>query len=283
MKASGILLIILISVGVRFAGAQTLDETYTYAEALQSSGNYDLAVKNYKRVLFFDSAYQYPLTSRRLADCYYALENYADALYYYRHAFNEAGNDSLRAEATIMKAASNIKLGDYSSALIDIYSFEANTSSKHKYNLLMLEGIVNFNLAKYAESELNFLDASAMAGLSAEDRIRDFFVAVKKIESRYNPRVARTMSIIIPGSGQMYAGNFRSGLNSFVLTAGLFTLGVVMTQSLSIMDSFFIVVPWFQRYYMGGFKNAFNQTLDKQNEKKQEVLKNIVFQLKKAN
>lgn len=283
MKASEVLLTILISVCITSVKAQTLDETYAFAEKQMASGNYELAVKNFKRVLFFDTAFQFPGTSWQIAECYFASANYSDALYYYQLAFNETDNDSIKAAGTIMKAASNIKLENYNDALIDIYSFEGKASTLQLFDLRMLEGIVSYNMGDYDLSEQNFKEAAKMTCKLSDSDVDVFFTSVRKIEKRYNPKVARTMSIIIPGSGQIYSGHYRSGLNSFVLTIGLLTFGVYLTQGITPIDAFFIIAPWFQRYYMGGYKNAYNQALDKQKEMKSEKLREIVSRLSPSN
>lgn len=279
MKVSGALLIILISVCVNFSKAQTLDETYAFAEKQMVMKDYDLAIKNFKRVLFFDSAYKFPNVSWLIAESYYASSNYSDALYYYQLAFNETDDDSIKAAATIMKAASNMKLENYSDALIDIYSFDGKTTTQQLFNMRMLEGIITYNMGDYSQAEQNFKVAAQLTNTMSGEDISAFFSSVRKIEKRYNPKVARTMSIIIPGSGQIYSGNYRSGINSFILTAGLMTFGVYLTQGITPIDAFFIIAPWFQRYYMGGYKNAYNQALDKQNEIKTEKLREIVGKL----
>lgn len=283
MKVSGVLLTILISVCVNFSKAQTLDETYAFAEKQMERGNYDLAIKNFKRVLFFDSAYKFPETTWLIADCNFASANYSDALYFYQLAFNETDDDSIKAAGTIMKAASNLKLENYSDALIDIYSFQGNATPEQLFNLRMLEGIITYNMGDYGQSEQNFKEAAHFTNSLSEDEISTFFASVRKIEKRYNPKVARTMSIIIPGSGQIYTGNYRSGINSFVLTAGLLTFGVYLTLGITPVDAFFIIAPWFQRYYMGGYKNAYNQALDKQKDLKSEKLREIVNRLSNPN
>jgi tetratricopeptide (TPR) repeat protein len=283
VKVSGVLLTILISVCVNFSNAQTLDETYAFAEKLMARGDYDLAIKNFKRVLFFDSTYKFPEATWLIADCNFASGNYSDALYFYQLAFNETDNDSIKAAGTIMKAASNMKLENYSEALIDIYSFQGNTTPRQLFNLRMLEGIITYNMGDYSQAEQNFKEAAQLTNTLSVDEISAFFASVRKIEKRYNPKVARTMSIIIPGSGQFYSGNYRSGINSFVLTVGLMTFGVYLTQGITPIDAFFIIAPWFQRYYMGGYKNAYNQALDKQKELKTEKLRDIVNRLSKPN
>ena len=62
--------------------------------------------------------------------------------------------------------------------------------------------------------------------------------------------------MIIPGSGQIYAGDWRNGLNSLLLTGGLMTLGIYTISAAGFIDGIVMVGPWYQRYYTGGFKRA---------------------------
>ena len=60
----------------------------------------------------------------------------------------------------------------------------------------------------------------------------------------------------LPGLGQFYAGDIKNGINSLVINAlfvGLFTYSFV---TISPIDAYFSVLPWFQRYYKGGYTKA---------------------------
>jgi hypothetical protein len=62
--------------------------------------------------------------------------------------------------------------------------------------------------------------------------------------------------MIIPGLGQVYSHDIKSGINSLLLTSGLIALGVNISLKYSPVDAVFAILPWYQRYYTGGFEKA---------------------------
>ena len=70
------------------------------------------------------------------------------------------------------------------------------------------------------------------------------------------PKTAKILSMIVPGSGQFYAGDIKNGINSLLLTGGFIYLGVHAALNYGIINSLASASPWIQRYYLGGFKRA---------------------------
>ena len=84
---------------------------------------------------------------------------------------------------------------------------------------------------------------------------------------RTNPAIPTTMSIIIPGLGQLYLGDLKSALNSFMLTSGFALLFIHTALEYSLIDAAASVLPWYQRYYQGGYENAGKIALKKREKK----------------
>ena len=83
------------------------------------------------------------------------------------------------------------------------------------------------------------------------------------------------LSIILPGSGQVYSGDLKDGLNSLLLLSGLFYLGT----SGSLINPV-AIFPFFYRYYIGGILNAKQTAGEKRKEKQYDYyanLKEILF------
>jgi hypothetical protein len=135
------------------------------------------------------------------------------------------------------------------------------------------------------EKRLNFFLATCYFGLGDFSKARTYFEYcvelkdVKKVEdlfSRKNlqslsPKTAKILSMIIPGLGQAYSHDLKSGLNSLFLTSGLIALGINISIRYSPVDAIFAVLPWYQRYYTGGFGKARDIASRKRQVKRNEV------------
>jgi hypothetical protein len=84
------------------------------------------------------------------------------------------------------------------------------------------------------------------------------------------------MSIFLPGLGQFYAGDIKNGLNSLLLTGGFFTIGFIVAINYSLVDAMVAVVPWIQRYYVGGYNRAAGIAENKKKSKQDKVYQAIL-------
>jgi len=84
------------------------------------------------------------------------------------------------------------------------------------------------------------------------------------------------MSRIIPGSGQLYAGDIKNGLNSLLLTGGIALLGVHLYNQYSLFDAIMSAFPWFARYYKGGYHKAFEIAYQKRSIRRDRTYKQIL-------
>lgn len=259
-----------------FIKAQTPGQSYAFALFQSRQGNYDVAIKSFKRVQFFDEQNNFPGVYRMLADCYFQKANYEDAYYYYDLASVQPANDSVLPDIITRKVTCKLFEHQYQEALIELLSFNGYQDALQQRQFNMLFGITYFYLGEYNESKQYFLRSADSTGFQQIASLNTEFTRLKHIEKRYNPKTARVMSIIIPGSGQMLAGDYRNGTNSLLLITGLLTATAALSGTLSIFDSFIIIAPWFQRYYMGGYQKAYEITKLKQQKEKNKVLAQIV-------
>ena len=83
-----------------------------------------------------------------------------------------------------------------------------------------------------------------------------------RILFRPDKTLATILSIVLPGTGQIYSGDFKSGMNSILLLGGLYFIGSTLS-----VTGFIIVIPFLYRYYVGGILNARQAAEAKQKEK----------------
>lgn len=271
-----ILLLALFSFQTVIVVGQSPAETLNFAREQFKAGNYSMANKALNRLMFFDNGIEHPETFELLADSYFHLNDYSNAWNFYDLASIRTDHDSSRAEFTAMKAACRLYDKLYIEALMDLISFQGELTSDQQWQFDLLAGISTFYLDDYETAKSYLLKC---ADITSSPIIDSGFVAIGHLEKRYNPKLARVMSIIFPGSGQIYAGDIKNGFNSFGLVFGFAAVAAGLSTSIHFFDAAIIVFPWFQRYYMGGYQKAYTITLDKQKARKNEVLTHLLVVL----
>ena len=81
--------------------------------------------------------------------------------------------------------------------------------------------------------------------------------------------------MVLPGSGQVYSGNFSSGLNSLLLTTTALSVFTIISIRYSALDAILSVFPYYQRYYVGGVVNAINFAEEKNKLLYSETVNNL--------
>ncbi len=233
------------------ARAQDIEQTFQYANGLFAGREFENAVEVYKRVLFFDESGEYgPRIYKNIADCLYETEKYEEASGYYELAYASEFTDSLKNEINFRKASCYLILRQYEYAQIELLNltdslYDGQTRKKNYY-----EGMMYFAQSDFKSSEDSFKKL-----VSDTTEVHRLFRQNDRI-SKISPKKARILSMIMPGLGQFYVGDIKNGLNSFLLTGGLFYLGIRTGVRNTFMDAVVSVVPWVQRYYIGGFNKA---------------------------
>jgi hypothetical protein len=110
--------------------------------------------------------------------------------------------------------------------------------------------MITFSQGEYQKSKALFKEVSPDTSV-----VNELFIKNAKID-KLKPKTAKILSIIIPGLGQFYAGDVKNGLNSFILSGGLMFLGVRSAINNSVLDAALSIMPWYQRYYTGGYNKA---------------------------
>lgn len=271
------LLSIVFSLGFLLAGGQNADQTMAFAREQISYGNYNEAKKALSRVLFFDNGVQYPETFGMLADLYFRQSDFENAWNFYDHASIVSGNDSLKAEFTLLKASCRLYSRDYNESLMDLMSYQGNISDHQQQQFDILFAITYFYLNDYEKSELHFKKS---ADSTLYNTIEQGFLDISRAGKRYNPRTARLLSIFLPGSGQMYAGDYKNGFNSLLLVSGFAVAGIGLSGIVRFYDAAIIVFPWFQRYYMGGYQKAYSITEARRQSVRNDILRQLIEEMK---
>lgn len=235
--------------------SQNISQTLNLAQALFSENKYHEAASLYKRALFFSDITDKTNIALKMAQCYEFEGNMQQAARYYSYAVQPGISDSLMAKAVFSKVRVLINLNRYKEAELELISFANNNINIEQEKSFYLGAIYflqnEHNISK--EHWQNWLSASTNQEINA---LNNLFGSVNKIKKRYNPNIAKYLSIGLPGSGQIYAGNVPAGLNSLALVAVFLSMHIYFSYAYSFFDSMVLIYPWYYRYFAGGYMQA---------------------------
>jgi len=273
MRRKIIYTIIFSFIVINASRGQNIGETYQFAEKQFSAGNFQAALIEYQRVVFFDKENKFTDVFLKIANSFYAVNNYKKAAENYDIAARAISNDSLSAEMYFKKSLCYFKLGNYFFALNELLGLQVPASNyfQNKHNLFI--AIAWFGIG---DQESSFQHLSRIVPTDKIPQLEKIFDHFKKIQKRFNPQKVQTMSTILPGFGQFYVGNVSSGLNSVILIGGIAAVTVYIWQTYGFLDAILSMSSWYYRYYSGGTKNAKKLAVEKIAHEKEETYNEII-------
>ncbi|VAW20191.1 hypothetical protein MNBD_BACTEROID01-326 [hydrothermal vent metagenome] len=243
-------------VSAKQSSAQHLDEVISFAGRQFELGNYQLSAKEYNRAVFFGAGNQ-DMIYIKIAQCYFNTKDYALSNTFFDKSYFASSSDSIKAEAVLGKAFNNILQGRYMPALTELMNLDTMLCPAQDIKANFYAGIAYFGMNENQQAAESF--KACLKYMGQEEKMalmEDEFDAIRKWGERYNPKTAWVLSLIIPGSGQLYAGEVKEAANSMILTGGLLYLSILLSRRYSFFEAVLTVLPWFQRYYLGGAGKA---------------------------
>jgi len=242
-----------------------IESVIRFGDSLYFNRNYLPALREYQRAYFFANKDLKSSLGKKIADCFFSLENYNSAENYYDSALFYSSEDSLRISLELNSVLCIMMLNNFGNALMKLRDIQMIPFPYLQKKQILYQGICHFGNGEYDKSYNYF-----QAYLSPEDtikksRLKDLFENHKSLKRPYSS-LAVALSIVLPGAGQVYSGDIKDGLNSFLLLSGIVYLG----STFSFPSNLLIIAPLFQRYYAGGIINAKNKADSKRKEKQYE-------------
>lgn len=237
------------------ARSQSLNKVIEFADIQFVSGNFNAALIEYQRAMFFSPPGNQSYLFRQTANCYYSTGDYENAMAYYDHAYNNYEIDSLKLECLFQKSSCFILQKNFNFALVELYSIGENISEYFNQKKQFYQAVCYFGLEKFEESFNSFINSVPKGNEEIQLRLTELFDDKKRL-FRPNPKTALILSIIIPGAGQFYGGDIKNGINSFVLCGTILGIGFNIASKYGFLNAAISVLPWYQRYYQGGFNRA---------------------------
>jgi tetratricopeptide (TPR) repeat protein len=247
--------------------------TEQIADRFMQQGDYYAAAKFYSRVYFFSGKSELGRISGKLGQAYFAKGDFERAYNHLEQAQKLEQNDSLKTEWFLQKTAALALQHKYKLALLEMLNYRGKFTGEQKRKLHFIKGTVYFGEEKFEKAKESFKSAIDKKDTIALKRLDELFA--KKNIMRPNPKTAKWLSIFMPGSGQIYAGDLKNGINSLVLNGSLFYLFVRDAARFSFWESFIVFYPWIQRYYQGGYERAERIAVERRKQKRARIYRNV--------
>lgn len=214
-------------------------------------GNHDAAITEYKRFLFFHPR------ETRAAEVYYKIGQsyreqglWQDAIIAMRNAVLHASKKEIKSDYQLNLAVTLIASGNYDLARLELIK----VSIRHPFGPFYQRAI--FLQAVAFIYQFRWEEAQEVLEEYTTDEILDSLFNRAINLPRKSTRIARVLSSILPGTGQIYAGNWKGGLNAFLLNG---TLGYVAVDGIldqNYVDAFMWAYYILFRYYRGNVYRA---------------------------
>jgi hypothetical protein len=244
---------ILCFCGISFGiSAQNLEQTLGLADKMAESGNWDGALYYYERVLFFGEESITSLTWEKVANVHRALDHQEDVIDCLDAAFFTAESEERKEELVLKKAFYLLSVGRFYEGIAELKVLsdqQLDAEQLRRKNFLLAVGYLGAE--DFQTSERWFLALTDSTEFTKREQIQELFANIKL----RNPKTARTLSTIVPGAGQLYAGDGKAALNSLGLIGAFVGLGVLSSLEYSLLQSTW-ALPWVWRYYQGGILEA---------------------------
>ena len=247
-------------------------EVLELADWLLESGSYDEAVTEYKRFIFFNSesdrvGYAY----YRMGLAYRASGDWQKAIDALRESISAAKDLQTADERRIVLATTLIASGNYSLArleLLKVSDFSEDQSLRLKS--MYFDGIASLYMLDWDASQetLGKFYSEYDEGRMSR-RAKEINTIILKTRNSYRSgELAKSLSTLLPGLGQVYAGDWRDSLNALVLNGLLIGLTANSIYKRDYSDAALISYISL-RYYIGNRYQAemdarkYNESLDR--------------------
>lgn len=252
MRHFAVLAVILLLFTVDAGSAS--DPAVDFGDHLFALGNYDAAITEYKRFLFFNSHHlRSGEVQFKIGLAYRAQEWWAEAAEAMIGAIQRTTETELQAEMRVELAVTLIASGAYDLALVELIKVDMQSqSARLRHRARFLRGIAYLYQFKWEQArsvfEAYFDETPSAAGAAAE--IDALFSEAINLPQK-SEKTARLLSTFLPGLGQTYAGDWKNGLNALLLNGalGYVTLDAAIERDYddALLSFFFL----FYRYYAG--------------------------------
>ena len=265
----------VILLSLFYSSIATAEETpLALGDYFLSLGNYDAAITEYKRLLFFHP------DDARVSEVYYnmgfayrAQGLWQDAIAEMRTAVHHATDREKKSEYQLALAVTLIANQNYDLARLELIKVMMRAPSAPLYRrALFLQAVAYLYQFRWEEAR------KAMQNATADERLGALFASAINTRQK-SVKVAKILSAILPGAGQAYAGNWLDGLNALVLNGALGFIAVDTALDGHYVDAALWATTILFRYYQGNLYHAGKAVEEFNEEGSRHAAENILERL----
>jgi tetratricopeptide (TPR) repeat protein len=228
----------------------------TFAETLYQERKYYSAITEYKRYIFhYPEADEVNFARLRIGLAYKQGKRWDNARVWLGEARGAELLSAQLAIAEIYLAQRQLVMAEYVFAQLlgQIHSNSERARVRFERAKIYLNAF-EFEKAMEEFEEIGTVYSETLEGRKARLFARK--IAVNQVIPYRSPRVAKVLSSILPGGGQIYAGQIKDGFNAALLNAllGFMTFRAIHTKSY-LTGTWLGLMVW-PRYYLGNVNNA---------------------------
>jgi len=226
------------------------EKQFNFAQELFIAENYFDAITEFKRLLFFDNTGNYKYTANSMIGSSYKQgARFSDAIRHFTLAEINARNEEELYNSRISIIRVNILRRSTVRALKLLDSLKADKRFKNK-----IDDINYWRGWAYIFNDDWKSAANTFAEIDSTHELKQ--LADNIDDELYSVSFAKTISYIIPGAGQIYTGEYISGLLSLGWNVlwGYLTIKSFIDER--IFDGIVIANFLWLRFYRGNFQNA---------------------------
>ena len=245
------LIILFILIAVNYTKAQNDSKNqFDYAEQLYNHDKYYDAITEYKRLLFFDTSGEYSFAANlKIGLCYRAGAKLDEAIKYFSIAEMNTNDIDQKYRASIEIVRSNIlrKTTDRAMQVLD------EMEKSELYNT-KLDSLNYWRGWAYMFADDWQSASKTFAKYPSFNNLR--FICDGVINKKVSVTFATVISYILPGSGQIYTGNYLSGLMSLGYNVLFGYLTINAFNADRVFDGTATGLLLWLRFYRGNIQNA---------------------------
>ena len=247
------ILFLLIAVSLLFGGFTANGEELplSLGRHFAAQGNYDAAITEYKRFLFF-----HPDDSR-IGEVYYniglaykAQGLWTEGITALRTATHLAPDSETKSECQLELAVMLIATENYDLAQLELIKMTLrNPTVRLHRRTLFLQAVAYIYQFRWEEAR------RVLRNWTTDEKLDALFDAAFNIPQK-SVKIAKRLSTILPGAGHVYIGDWQDGLNALVLNGALGFLTVDAVLDRHYADAALWAGLVFLRYYRGNTVRA---------------------------